>query len=331
MSNDGNEQRKGEPMSNATTEVFFREAYNDTGIEFDTTRKADWVAKSLVQQPIDGVTIVAPSAEHHAATERWLERVHDAEYLEALVTGTPSELAESNGIGWDERLLGAVTASTAGVYAAVLSALASGGATGSLSSGLHHARFEKGRGYCTVNGVALGALVAAEELDGARVLVLDLDAHGGGGTASLLDRHDRAGSIRQVDVAVSTFDGDYPIGPERVRRIVRARPDEAHDTYLDAVREVLAAEADNEYGLVLYNAGMDPHEGAGGMKGITTATLVERERIVFEWAAERGLPIAFTLAGGYLYGVSKPELVDLHRVTITEAAALNAARNPEGN
>ena len=317
-------------MSNTRTEVFHSEAYNDTEVEFETTRKADRVAESLGERPIDGATIVSPTAADIEATERELERLHAPEYLEALVTGTPSELAESNGIGWDERLFGAVTASTAGVYAAVLAALATGGATGSLSSGLHHARYGSGRGYCTVNGVALGALVAAERLDGTRVLVLDLDAHGGGGTASLLDRHDPAGRVVQVDVVVSPFDADYPTGPNRVRRVVRARPDEAHDAYLAAVNEVLAAEAANEYGLVLYNAGMDPHEGAGGLRGITSETLLERERIVFEWADARDVPVAFALAGGYRLGISQEELVDLHRVTITEAVAFNAARNPGG-
>jgi hypothetical protein len=45
-----------------------------------------------------------------------------------------------------------------------------------------------GAGFCTFNGLALAAL-AALDLGAKRVLVLDLDAHCGGGTHELLGRH----------------------------------------------------------------------------------------------------------------------------------------------
>jgi len=51
--------------------------------------------------------------------------------------------------------------------------------TGSLSSGLHHARRTHGAGFCTFNGLALAALTALEVLTAGaqRVLILNLDAH----------------------------------------------------------------------------------------------------------------------------------------------------------
>ena len=59
------------------------------------------------------------------------------------------------------------------------------------------------------------------------------------------------------------------------------------------------------FDLCLYNAGMDPHAscalgGLAGIAGIADAILAERERLVFAWCQERGLPIAFVLAGGYV-------------------------------
>ena len=71
---------------------------------------------------------------------------------------------------------------------------------------------------------------------------------------------------------------------------------------------------------------MDPHQASpGGIPGITFATLAERERLVFAWARERRLPVAFVLAGGYLSpDLSQDDLVGLHRLTIAAAAMANA-------
>lgn len=78
----------------------------------------------------------------------------------------------------------------------------------------------------------------------------------------------------------------------------------------------------DRFGLVIYNAGMDPYEGCavGGLRGITADILAERERIVFEWCRSLSIPVAFVLAGGYVGpNLTKSELVDLHRLTISAA------------
>ena len=66
--------------------------------------------------------------------------VHSEAYVHALKPGRPTELAESQGFGWDEGIWEMAANSTAGVLAATNEALAIGGPSGSLSSGLHHAR-----------------------------------------------------------------------------------------------------------------------------------------------------------------------------------------------
>lgn len=69
----------------------------------------------------------------------------------------------------------------------------------SLSSGMHHARVDRGKGFCTVNSLAIGALCARK---GGRVLVLDLDAHWGGGTAQYI----KGSGVLQVDLSTTDFD-----------------------------------------------------------------------------------------------------------------------------
>jgi acetoin utilization deacetylase AcuC-like enzyme len=208
-----------------------------------------------------------------------------------------------------------VLASNGGVVAAALAALEDG-MSGSLSSGLHHARRDSGEGYCTFNGLAIAAHAALSAGAGA-VLILDLDAHCGGGTASLIGDEPR---IRQVDVSVCSYDSYDSSEQARLRVVSKA------DEYLDVIGAGLesVAEAEPAFGLCLYNAGMDPFEGCdiGGLTGITRDTLAARERLVFDWCLEQQWPVAFVLAGGYLgHRLDQDDLVALHRLTLSAAVA----------
>jgi len=177
---------------------------------------------------------------------------------------------------------------------------------------LHHARRSHGAGFCTFNGLALAAL-AALDLGAKRVLVLDLDAHCGGGTDELLGRHP---GVRITDIAVNDFDRYEPAPGNSLDQVERAAD------YLPTLRARLDALSKEDFGLVLYNAGMDPHQDCpvGGLAGVDELLLAQRERIVFEWCRRRGLPVAFVLAGGYIGPrLDVARLVALHRLTLSAA------------
>ncbi|MBV9128387.1 MAG: hypothetical protein JO117_09905, partial [Verrucomicrobia bacterium] len=169
-------------------------------------------------------------------------------------------------------------------------------------------------GFCTFNGLVLAAKAALAA--GAKsILILDLDAHCGGGTASLIADEPR---IRQLDVSVDSFDRYASNEQARLELVTKS------SDYLPAIRELLAAadQQEGEYDLCLYNAGVDPCEacGIGGLTGITPNLLAERERLVFGWCQARRLPIAFVLAGGYLGPrLDEAGLVHLHRQTLLAA------------
>jgi acetoin utilization deacetylase AcuC-like enzyme len=289
--------------------LFYSADYVRAEYAFDTTRKARWVAESLQTEPVAGVEFVAPEP----VTEALLCEMHDPAYVTAVRTGAPRALAESQGFAWDALLWPSVCASTGGALAAADVALREGCA-GSLSSGLHHARRDQGQGYCTFNGLALAARHALAS--GANsVLILDLDAHCGGGTHSLVAREPR---IRHADIAVNSFDYYTPTAENSLEMVTDAA------RYLPAVRELLARlESSGSYDLCLYNAGMDPHEGSaeGGLAGITEETLAERERLVFAWCRAHAIPVAFVLAGGYVSPrLPQERLVALHRLSVEAAA-----------
>src|SRR6478735_1951675 len=139
-------------------DVYFGEAYVAAGSSFDTTRKAGFLAADLADRPVDGIRVVEPEP----ATIDDLLRIHDPEYVDAVITGEPRGLAASGGLEWDPGFVEALLASTGGCIAAAGSAWGNG-ISGSLSSGLHHASRRRGRGYCTINGLA-AAVVTFRDL-----------------------------------------------------------------------------------------------------------------------------------------------------------------------
>jgi acetoin utilization deacetylase AcuC-like enzyme len=291
------------------TSVFYSPSYVRSAYAFETTRKSRWIADSLSESPIQGIELVEPTS----LTEEQVARVHGSEYVKAVRTGEPIGLAESQGFEWDPELWPMVLASNGGAVAAALAA-PSDGVAGSLSSGLHHARASRGAGFCTFNGLVIAAQAAIRA--GAKsVLILDLDAHCGGGTASLIADEPR---IWQVDVSVSGF--DFYQSTDRARLELVDQPFE----YIPAVNRKLKA-LDSEgldFDLCIYNAGMDPHEdcSTGGLRGITTGELAYREEQVFSWCQRRSLPLAFVLAGGYMgLDLDEAGLVELHRLTLAQA------------
>jgi acetoin utilization deacetylase AcuC-like enzyme len=300
----------GDRKTSYMMRVFYSPEYAGAGYSFDTTRKARWIAESLSESPLPEIELAEPGR----LSWRQVAAVHDPGYVRAVETGAPRGLAESQGFEWDAGLWPMVLASNGGAVAAARTALEQGVA-GSLSSGLHHARHERGAGFCTFNGLVIAARDALSA--GARsVLILDLDAHCGGGTASLIADEPR---IRQVDVSVSGYDS-YPSTERAMRTMVGASSE-----YLSTVERTLheVGRQGHEFDLCLYNAGMDPFEECptGGLAGITGQILAEREAMVFEWCAAHQLPIAFVLAGGYVGpGLDEAGLVSLHLLTLSAAS-----------
>jgi acetoin utilization deacetylase AcuC-like enzyme len=292
--------RPDEPVT-----IFYSPAYVDTVETFDTLAKAPLVADLVESDP--SVVLREPAP----ATIAELTEVHDHRYVHAVRTGKPADLAASNGLEWDPKLFDAVAASTGGIRDAALVALTEG-VSGSLSTGLHHARTASGRGYATFNGLVVAAR-AALRAGAARVLILDLDAHAGGGTAELIDGLD---GVEQVDVSVHLFD-QYTC-----RLDARLTMTDAAD-YLSTIESELEQWGNRPTDLVLYNAGMDPHEHAGGLPGITTDVIGRREQMVFEWAASIDAPIAFALAGGYKSRrFTLTDVAGLHRITVDAATGV---------
>ena len=124
--------------------------------------------------------------------------------------------------------------------------------------------------------------------------------------------------IEQVDVSVVRYD-TYESRRDAVLLLATG------EDYLERCAQALEYVLDpDDVDLVIYNAGMDPHEDAGGVAGITTEVLAMREHMLFDWAARHDVPVAWVLAGGYTGRFDLAGVAELH--CLTAEAAMAAAR-----
>jgi len=285
-------------------DVFYNPKYVVAKHNFDTTRKSGWIAEELTNGRLTGINLLDPEP-FLQKTGEIVESIHADDYINALKTGEPFSLASSQGFAWDPGVWSMALNSTAGVLAAVDKAVSGNGTSGSLSSGLHHASRDSGTGFCTVNGLAVAAQYALEVTEGI-VVILDVDAHCGGGTHGMVADQDR---ILHLDLSVNHFDSYKPLGDNQLKILTRQTGQDLDRYYLNELDQLLST-VPADTSLVIYNAGMDP------FPAISAETLCERESMVDSWRKKVDVGLAFVLAGGYTSSMPKNELVDLHLHTL---------------
>jgi acetoin utilization deacetylase AcuC-like enzyme len=257
-----------------------------------------------------------------------LRCVHTDAYIDAVRTGEPRALAESQKFPWSAQLWPSVLLTAGGALAAARRALEDG-VSAALASGFHHAHADHGEGFCTFNGLVVAAELLRAAARVQRVAVLDLDLHYGNGTASLCEQ-------RPWLFNCSIYGNDY-FQNEAFRDVEtrRHRDGENHVSFalaggsgraelqaaLERGMDAILAHARPD--LLLYQAGADPYrEDPYSPLDLDHEDLRERDRRVFAWAKREGLPVAWVLAGGYTPEIGK--VVDVHVGTFRAALDVHA-------
>lgn len=224
--------------------------------------------------------------------------VHDQEYLEGVLSGRIL-----NGFGNREPAVVASLAFTNGaMLGAAREALANGQVAVAACSGFHHAGYAYGGAYCTFNGLLVAARKLLIEGRVQRVGILDFDMHYGDGTEDIIQRLQLQASIAHYSA------GAHWMHPTQA------------EAFLNAIPQIIAELGNCD--LILYQAGADPHidDPLGGF--LSSEQLRLRDEQVFFQARQRGIPIAWNLAGGYQRdesGSIRPVLV-LHDQSMRECA-----------
>ncbi len=240
-----------------------------------------------------------------------LLRVHTPEYIEAIRTGEPRELAQSQKFPWSPGLARAVRWTNGGCIDGLRAALEEGVA-GNLASGFHHSFAHRGQGFCTFNGLVVAWERMRAEGRLGRALVLDMDLHYGNGTADLLRSRPELfqlsiyGNWYKDNLAYRDVESERAPDTENAWS-VPVRNGAGADEYLGYLtRELPRAIERARPAALLYQAGADPYkEDPYSPLDLDHAALMERDRLVFQMAKERGIPVLWVLAGGYTREVEK--------------------------
>ncbi|MCX8119157.1 MAG: hypothetical protein N3G78_14660, partial [Desulfobacterota bacterium] len=208
-----------------------------------------------------------------------LRRVHTDRYLKALFTGDPPHLATSQGLPtWNENIARGWLLNVGGLYEAARTAIQKKTITANLGHGYHHATVHRGSAFCTINGLVVVARRLIREGEARRVMILDLDHHEGNGTAECI--------LGDPEIWNVTLFGSYMGGPPsssnnhpfQVQHGAFEVGERRDVHYLAVIAQFLPELIQRQRPeLVLYQAGMDPFDGAS----ITQKALELRDAFVF--------------------------------------------------
>lgn len=250
-----------------------------------------------------------------AATDEELLQVHQQEYLQRVCSGklTAAEIRRI-GFPWSPQMVERSRRSVGGTIGAVRAAAREGLGI-NLAGGTHHARADRGSGFCVFNDVAVAARSAQAEGLAERILILDCDVHQGDGTALIL-----AG-----DPSIFTFSihgaKNFPFEKARSSLDVPLPDGTSDAAYLEALEEGASKALSFNPDLVIYLAGADPYHGdTFGRLALTKEGLRRRDRWVLDRCQQAGLPSAIVMAGGYAHRTT--DTVDIHLATVRTAVSL---------
>ncbi len=258
----------------------------------------------------EGVAQLPDLVEPSPAADDDVALVHHRDYIRKLKTGTLSyvEILRLE-IPYSPELIRAVWLCAGGSILAGRLALQDGVGV-NVGGGFHHAFPDHGEGFCVLHDVAIAIRRLQKEKTIERAITVDCDVHHGNGTAAIFGG----------DPTVFTFsihqENNYPYPKPPSDIDVNLEDGVEDEEYLARLEEALDQSlAKFQPDLMFYLAGADPYreDQLGGLK-VSLEGLAKRDRLVFEKARGKRIPVAVTLAGGYARRVEDTVLIHTNTI-----------------
>jgi acetoin utilization deacetylase AcuC-like enzyme len=243
----------------------------------------------------DGIATVAQFHYPDIADRSLLTLVHEPAYVDAYLTGTIDPKAMRRiGFPWSPQLVRRTCTAVGGTVLTAQLAIEQGIACNT-AGGTHHAYAGFGSGFCIFNDMAVAARFVQEAGVARRILIIDLDVHQGDGTALIFQGHP---DVFTFSIHCAT---NFPFRKQRSTLDLSLSSGTADEEYLAILAQHLPAILDDfQPDLALYDGGVDPHyEDTLGKLCLTDAGLYRRDLFVFAQCAQRGVPVAAVIGGGY--------------------------------
>jgi acetoin utilization deacetylase AcuC-like enzyme len=272
----------------------------------------------------EGLADESDFVEPQPATDEEVLRVHTPAWLRKLQTDS---------LTLSERMKLEIPVSEATVHAFFLAAGGSilagrnavqDGFAANLTGGFHHAYPGHGEGFCMLHDVAIAIRTLQAEGAISTAMTVDTDVHHGNGTAAIFAN----------DASVYTLsihqENNYPMPKPPSDQDIGLEDGTSDVEYLDALEKGLIHSLKTMTpDLIFYVGGADPYreDQLGGL-ALTMEGLQKRDRLVFEQARRRGIPVASTMAGGYARRVE--DTVRIHVNTVAAARDMILQRSAAG-
>jgi acetoin utilization deacetylase AcuC-like enzyme len=261
----------------------------------------------------DGVATPDQFHQPQLPTASWLEQVHCPNYIQSYSEGTLDAQAQRRiGLPWSEALVRRTWIALGGTILAARLALTHGLACNT-AGGTHHAFPNYGSGFCIFNDLAVTARVIQSLNLAKKILIVDLDVHQGDGTAVIF----------QADPTVFTFSMHCQVNFPGTKQtsdldvpLAVGIEDQLYLQTLAAYLPDLLTQVQPD--LVLYDAGVDPHQDdLLGKLALTDRGLYARECYVLRTCLAARVPVAAVIGGGY----AKDLTALVHRHSLLHRAA----------
>jgi acetoin utilization deacetylase AcuC-like enzyme len=176
-----------------------------------------------------------------------------------------------------------------------------------LGGGMHHARKDKGAGFCILNDIVLGIKRAQDQKKIKSCWVIDVDAHKGDGTAHMTV--DDA-SILTLSLHMEKgwpLDHPDPNHPSKVPSTIdieiNSKNCKNYNKLLSEGLEKLLVLQGKTPDLMIINNGADPYEHdelpSTSLLKLSKEELLERDQILFNFAKLKNIPQTWVMSGGY--------------------------------
>jgi acetoin utilization deacetylase AcuC-like enzyme len=179
-----------------------------------------------------------------------------------------------------------------------------------LGGGGHHGHYDFGHGFCVINDVVVAARKLQREGAARTIWIIDIDAHKGDGTAALTAGDDTVITLSihmasgwPLDLPAVRPDGTpHPaFTPSDIDIPISAGESSLYLERLESGLETLSRYPQPDLAYVV--GGVDPYEHdelpSTEDLQLTLEQLTERDRMVFDFLTDRGIPQAWLMAGGY--------------------------------
>lgn len=254
------------------------------------------VLESWISKRPDLIQVV----ESKACSLSMMKQAHSSKYVNDLMS-----LKTVNGFGNKQKSVAMSLPYTTGSFAsAAVDAINTNSVNASLTSGFHHACYENGGGFCSMNGLVIAAQLLKNhgDLKKGRVGILDLDQHFGNGTEDIIKKL----NLDYIDHW--TLGGFQRLYDDKAEDEFRTSDSEGRRV-LDQLPR-LFAEKFAHCDIVLIQLGADSCKEDPLGHTFTKEEMLERDRLVFSLVKKYNLPAVFNLAGGYQDPIQN--VLDLH-------------------